>query len=164
VVSLVGAKVPDVALQATSGERVNLSNLPVKTVVFIYPYTGVPGIPDPIGWDDIPGAHGSTPQALAFSYRYEEFKRLYVKVFGLSLQTTEWQNEFVDRTKLAFPLLSDAPKQFSTAMGLDTFKAGEKDFLVRRTLILEQGIVTHDFYPVLKPAANADDVLRVLPK
>jgi peroxiredoxin len=122
----------------------------------------VPGIPDPEGWDNIPGAHGSTPQALAFSYRYGVFLRQNVKVFGLSLQGTEWQFEFVQRTQLVFPLLSDVTAEFSKKLALETFQAGEKDYLVRRTFIVEGGLITHDFYPVDKPAANADDVLKVL--
>jgi peroxiredoxin len=164
VASLVGVKLPEVALTATNGEQINLSKLPGRLVLFIYPYTGVPGIPDPEGWDDIPGAHGSTPQALAFSYRYAEFEKLDVKVFGLSLQRSEWQSEFVQRTQLALPLLSDEKATFCKALGLETFQAGRENYLVRRAFIVEHGIITHDFYPVIKPATNADDVLKVLQK
>jgi peroxiredoxin len=162
VASLVGVKLPDVALTATNGEQINLSKMPSKLVLFVYPYTGVPGIPDPEGWDDIPGAHGSTPQALAFSYRFAEFERRDVKVFGVSLQSSEWQSEFVKRTQLAFPLLSDEKATFCTALELETFQAGNTNYLTRRTFIVEHGIITHDFYPVIKPATNADDVLKVL--
>lgn len=160
--SLKGRSLPPVNLMATTGETISLHALPGKSVLVIYPYTGVPGVPDPEGWDHIPGAHGSTPQALAFSYRYQEFVTLNVKVFGLSFQDTIWQQEFVARNQLAFPLLSDFEGQFATALSLDTFTAGSKKFLTRRTFIIENGMITHDFYPVLKPAANAEDVLQVL--
>jgi peroxiredoxin len=160
--SLKGRALPRIDLMATTGEYISLDVLPGKSVLFIYPYTGVPGVPDPEGWDHIPGAHGSTPQALAFSYRYQEFVTLDVKVFGLSFQDTIWQQEFVARNKLAFPLLSDFEGRFATALSLEAFSAGAKNFLTRRTFIIENGIITHDFYPVPKPAANADDVLQVL--
>jgi peroxiredoxin len=162
VANLVGLKLPGVSLLSTSGEWVDLSVQSGKTVLFIYPYTGAPGVADPEGWDDIPGAHGSTPQALAFSYRYQEFETLGVKVYGLSLQETAWQREFVQRTQLAFPLLSDEKAEFAKALELETFKAGQKNFLKRRSFVIEAGIITHDFYPVTKPAANADEVLQVL--
>lgn len=162
MVSFVGHRVPAIPRLDTSGKAVNLSLLSGKIVLFVYPYTGVPGVPDPEGWDDIPGAHGSTPQALAFSYRYQEFVTLNVKVFGLSFQDTEWQKAFVERNQLAFNLLSDGDGAFAKALSLDTFRAGAKDFLTRRTFIIEDGVITHDFYPVSKPAANADEVLQAL--
>ncbi len=161
-ITIIGCHLPDIKLTATTGESISLSTLPGKSVLFIYPYTGVPGVPDPEGWDHIAGAHGSTPQALAFSYRYREFSTFNVKVFGLSFQDTTWQKAFVERNQLAFPLLSDHKAKFTNALSLDTFKAGEKNFLTRRTFIIDTGVIAHDFYPVPKPAANADDVLQVL--
>ncbi len=47
-------KVPDLALPATSGAAVNLAKLKGRTVVYIYPRTGVPGVDLPPGWDDDP--------------------------------------------------------------------------------------------------------------
>ena len=44
-----------VALAATDGAQVDLSKLAGRTVVYIYPRTGVPGQPMPDGWDAIPG-------------------------------------------------------------------------------------------------------------
>ncbi len=63
---LAGMKLPDIALAATSGPVVNLSELKGRAVVYIYPRTGVPGVDAPPGWDDIPGARGCTPQSCGF--------------------------------------------------------------------------------------------------
>jgi len=52
---LTGIKLPDLALPATSGGPVNLSKLKGRTVLYIYPRTGVPGQALPTGWDTIPG-------------------------------------------------------------------------------------------------------------
>ncbi len=41
---LTGMTLPDLALPATSGEAVNLAKLKGRTVVYIYPRTGVPGV------------------------------------------------------------------------------------------------------------------------
>jgi peroxiredoxin len=153
---------PDVALPATDGTHVNLSKLQRRAVVFCYPYTGRPDVADPPGWDDIKGAHGSTPQALAFSNLYDAFEKLGVNVFGLSFQNTVWQSEFVGRNHLRFPLLSDEARLFSRAMGLKTFFAGAHDYLVRRTFVVEQGFVVHDLDEISKPENNAGDVLKVL--
>ena len=62
---IAGTRLPDVALTATFGAPVNLARFQERAVVFVYPFTGTPGQPNPPGWDDIPGAHGSTPEAEA---------------------------------------------------------------------------------------------------
>jgi peroxiredoxin len=161
VANLVGAQLPDIALQASDGSWINLSKLPGHTVVFCYPFTGRPGHPNPPDWDNIPGAHGSTPQALAYSATYATFKMHQIKVFGLSFQTVEWQQDFATRNALPFLMLSDVNQAFSKALGLDTFQAGDQRFLTRRTLVITSGLIQNDIYPVLNPANNAQDVLSL---
>jgi hypothetical protein len=53
---LLNSTVPSIPLQSTNGDKVNLSTLSDKTVVYIYPRTGQPGQPNPDGWDLIPGS------------------------------------------------------------------------------------------------------------
>jgi peroxiredoxin len=105
---LAGMKLPDLALPATSGAAVNLANLKGRTVVYIYPRTGVPGVDAPPGWDDIPGARGCTPQSCGFRDHAGELARLGVKhLFGLSTQDTAYQQEAATRLHLPFAILSD---------------------------------------------------------
>jgi len=52
---LLNSFVPPTALRATDGKLINLSTLPGKTLVYIYPRTGEPGKSNPEGWDMIPG-------------------------------------------------------------------------------------------------------------
>jgi peroxiredoxin len=157
--NLIGLKFPDLHMPSTNGEQINLGG---RTVVVFYPYTGRADHPDPPGWDQIEGAHGSTPQLLAFSAACQMFQTLQVSIRGISFQTTAWQGEFVARNKLQFPLLSDADRHLTNVMSLQTFRAGESDYLTRRTLIVNSGIVTHDFYPISAPEQNAQDVLKQL--
>ena len=58
---LTGMKMPAMSLPGTDNARVDLSKLPGRSVLYIYPRTGVPGQPLPEGWNDIPGARGCTP-------------------------------------------------------------------------------------------------------
>ena len=47
---------PQVSLSSTAGRLVDLSDLSaLRTVIYCYPRTGVPGEPLPDGWDMIPG-------------------------------------------------------------------------------------------------------------
>jgi peroxiredoxin len=155
-------KVPSIALASTHGAAVDFANVAGTSVLFIYPYTGRPGFADPPGWDDIPGAHGSTPQALGFSKLYDEFKTLNVKIFGLSFMTPEWQQDFSDRNALPYPLVSDQVHEFADAMKLETFRAGDRDYLKRRCFILRDGEVVHDITDIPQPAENAAQVLKLL--
>jgi peroxiredoxin len=162
VASLVGAHLPDMELQAHDGSWVNLARITGTTVLFCYPFTGRPGHPNPPDWDNIPGAHGSTPQILAFSKLYSEFEKFHVKVFGLSFMSTEWQNDFAARNELAYPLLSDENQEFSKALRLETFTAGTTKYLSRRSMIIENGTIHHDMFPVTRPEEDASSILAVL--
>lgn len=63
---LPGLALPAIALPSTAGRFVELDKLEVvRTVIYCYPMTGVPGVPLPEGWDLIPGARGCTPPRLA---------------------------------------------------------------------------------------------------
>jgi peroxiredoxin len=159
---LAGRPLPRAVLPATMGIAVDPAALAGLAVIFCYPWTGRPGHPNPPGWDEIPGAHGSTPQALAYSKVYESFRTLGVKLFGVSLQDIEWQQEFAARHRLAYPLLSDARRQFSSPLGLPLFETGGRDYLVRLTLIARDGLIIGWRYPVASPERDAGEVLALL--
>ena len=101
---LQGARLPSVPLAATDGSQVDLSKLAGRTVLYVYPRTGVPGQAPPDGWDQIPGARGCTPQSCSFRDHFAELKRLGVShLYGLSTQDTGYQREAVERLHLPFP-------------------------------------------------------------
>jgi peroxiredoxin len=159
---LVGRRLPDVELWATNSQKINPAKLAGHCVIFCYPYTGRPDHSDPPGWDAIPGAHGSTPQAIGFSSAYGEFKKQNVNVFGLSFQDQNWQKEFVTRNSLQIDLLSDQLREFSNDLNLPTFKAGPSEYLARLTLIAHEGVIVHARYPVPSPAEDAKETLAIL--
>ncbi len=150
-----GLRIPSIALAATSGEIVDLSKRAGRAVVFGYPWTGRPGLPNPPRWDDIPGAHGSTPQAKGFQDRYTEFQALGVTVYGLSTQDMVYQSELVVRLGLPFAMLSDADFALQRALRLPTFQTGGVIYLKRITLIIADGVLVDRLYPVDPPEASA---------
>src|SRR5262245_9738885 len=160
---LMGARLVSVPLHSTSGELVDLLTLAGRTIVYVYPRTGKPGIDNPEGWDMIPGARGCTPQTCSFRDHFAELQALGVDhLFGLSTQDTEYQREAADRLHLPFALLSDEPLTLTRAMRLPTFEAGGMTLLKRVTLAIENGTVEHVFYPVFPPDRSASDVIRWL--
>jgi peroxiredoxin len=160
---LVGMRVPDITLRATSGRDVEISDLARgKLVLFAYPRTGRPDEPAPPGWDLIPGARGCTPQACAFRDLHAEFRALGYAVRGLSSNSPAHQREFVERMHVPFDLWSDEALRLTRAMRLPTFEHAGATLLKRLALVAEDGVVRKAFYPVFPPDRNAETVLSWL--
>lgn len=159
---LPGKDLPDLELQATNGERVNLSRLPGLKVVYLYPMTGRPGVGLPPGWDEIPGARGCTPESCAFRDHHAELRELGAEVFGLSSQPTDYQQEAKERLHLPFEILSDETFAFADALGLPCFEAGGMRLLRRVTLVIRDGRIVHVFYPIFPPDRHASEVVAYL--
>lgn len=157
---LKGMTLPKIALRSTAGGFVDLSQAgQLRTVVYCYPMTGVPGKALPEGWDLIPGARGCTPQTCGFRDRFDELSSLGARVYGLSTQTNEYQTEMARRLKLPFAVLSDARYEFCDALRLPTFEVEGSRLLKRLTLILRAGKIEEVFYPVFPPNESAQQTL-----
>ena len=160
---LASMKLPDLALPATTGAAVNLAKLKGRTVVYIYPRTGVPGVDLPPGWDEIPGARGCTPQSCSFRDHYGELTRLGVaQLYGLSTQDTAYQQEAATRLHLPFAIMSDEKLAFTKALQLPTFTTSGMTLLKRMALVIEDGVISKAFYPVFPPDKNAAEVIAWL--
>jgi peroxiredoxin len=163
-----GAVVPPLALEATSGLKVDLATLARgPAVLFFYPRTGEGGRPAGPEWDLIPGARGCTPQSCGFRDLHADFQALGIVVAGVSTQTTAYQREFVERTHVPFDLLSDAELRLTHALRLPTFEfavasGGPTTLIKRMAWYLEGGRIEHVWYPVFPPDQNAATVLAWL--
>lgn len=157
-----GLALPCISLPATTGADICLADVSGTGVLIVYPWTGRPGHANPPNWDDIQGAHGSTPELEGFRDLAAEFAALSVGLFGLSGQTTDWQREMTARLTIPFPILSDAERRFASALALPSFAAGGEIYLKRLTLVFSVGKVGRVFFPVTTPAAHAGEVLRCL--
>jgi peroxiredoxin len=155
-----GMVLPPLALPATNGGTIDIAALPGRSLVMVYPWAGRPDRPNPPNWDDIQGAHGSTPELEGFRDRHADFLTRGIGLFGLSRQTTDYQRELAARLALPFPILSDAQGRFAGALRLPSFTTGGEIYLKRLTLAVKDGRVEHAFYPVPDPAGHASEVLR----
>jgi peroxiredoxin len=160
---LTGMRLPSLPLEATDGSQVDLSKLSGRTVMYIYPRTGVPGRSMPEGWNEIPGARGCTPQSCGFRDHFAELERVGVaRVFGLSTQDNAYQREAVERLHLPFAVLSDERLELARVIKLPTFKVAGMTLLKRMALVIDDGIITKVFYPVFPPDKNAEEVIAWL--
>ena len=158
---LVGRRLPDLSLAATSGRTMNLAtNTAARWVLFIYPRTGVPGQAEPDGWASIPGAKGCTAEACSFRDNLAELRSAGAEmVAGLSVQSTAYQQEAVQRLHLPYPLLSDAEGRLTAALRLPTLEASGLELVTRMTLVIDARVISHVFYPV-DPAEGHAEVVR----
>ena len=159
-----GMAIPSVSLRATTDIVVDLSQLTGRTVVFAYPRTGEPGRISLVDdWDMIPGARGCTPQTCSFRDLFAELRAAGARhVFGLSTQSNEYQAEMASRLHLPFPVLSDEKLKLTEALRLPTMEVAGLTLIKRLALIVDDGRITHVFYPVFPPDRNASDVLAWL--
>jgi peroxiredoxin len=160
---LPGLILPSVELASTAGGTVSLDGLGprvARTVLYVYPMTGRPGVELPDGWDSIPGARGCTPEACAFRDHHADLAAAGADVYGLSTQSTADQGEATERLHLPFPLLSDeATVLAQPPLRLPTFEAGGRIRYRRLTLVVAGGRIEHVFYPVFPPDGHAVEVL-----
>jgi len=159
---LLETRIPSVPLVSTSGDTVNLGALPGIVVVYFYPMIGRPDRPPLVGWNEIPGARGCTPQSCAFRDHHTELKSFPAKVFGVSAQPLDDQKEAKVRLGLPFELLNDSGFALTEAMHLPTFEYGKSRLIKRLTVVAIDGIIRKVFYPVFPPNRNAEDVIAWL--
>jgi peroxiredoxin len=160
---LVGMALPDLELPSTANRRVNLSKVAApRLVVYCYPMTGQPGKALPAGWDDIPGARGCTPETCGFRDHHEDLAKLHADVYGLSTQSTPYQQEMVKRLAVPFEVLSDEHLAFTRALKLPTFTVEGMTLNKRLTLIVRDHRIEHVFYPVFPPDKHAEEVIAWL--
>ena len=133
-------------------------------MLYAYPMTGQPGKTLPAGWDDIPGARGCTPETCGFRDHHKDLAKLHAEVFGVSTQSTEYQQEMVKRLEVPFEVLSDEHFALTHALRLPTFTVEGMTLMKRLTLIVRNGHIEHVFYPVFPPDKHADEVIAWLKK
>src|SRR5579875_2866573 len=160
---LLNLTIPPIVLRSTAGRDVCLAKESERrAVVYCYPRTGQPGREVPQAWNEIPGARGCTPQSCGFRDHYSEIRALGAQVFGLSTQTTSYQQEMARRLRLPFEVLSDSTLIFTNALRLPTFVVDSEVLLKRLTLVIRAKKIEKVFYPVFPPDKNAEDVVAWL--
>ena len=164
--ALVGRRLPALDFYGTDGRPVDLGALgPGRSVIFVYPLTGRPGVDLPNGLLEIPGARGGTEQAAWVRDHHAELRTAgAARVYGLSAQSSGYQRELVHRLRLPYPLIPDPRLTCARSLGLPTFAAGDMTLYERLTLVICDDVVEHVFHPVPEPASHALRVLRWLTK
>ncbi|AEV89099.1 peroxidoxin [Actinoplanes sp. SE50] len=158
---LIGRRLPELHFYATDGRPLRLDHLgPGRSVIFVYPLTGRPGVDLPRSLLEIPGARG---QGDWLRDHHAEIRTAgAARVFGLSAQSTGYQRELVHRLRLPYPLIPDPKLTLAAATGLPVHTTGDLAVYERLTLIVRDDRVEHVFHPIPDPASHALHLMRWL--
>jgi peroxiredoxin len=159
---LSGLALPALTLDSTAGPIDLAVAGRGRLVLYVYPRTGMPGIPLPPGWDEIPGARGCTPESCGFRDHAAELRVLGAALLGLSAQALGEQRQFAERERIPYPIVSDPGLVLARELGLPTFAVAGMTLYKRLTLVVERGAIVHAFYPVFPPDSHAAEVIAWL--
>lgn len=146
-----GQKAPMFTLPNQDESKVALKDLAGQwVVVYFYPK------------DDTPGC---TKEACEFTSHLKQFERLNAKVLGISRDSAEKHQKFIDKYKLKFDLLTDADNKVMAkygAWGTKKLYGKESVGVIRSTFIVDpKGKIAHCWYSV-KAAGHAEKVASKL--
>jgi len=146
-----GKNAPDFKLLANNRQTSSLNDLKGKNIVlFFYPKDNTPGC---------------TLEACGFRDSFKEIESLGVVILGISPDSVKSHENFINKFKLPFPLLSDDEKEMCKAYGVWIEKSmyGRKYMGVARTtfIINKEGKIAKIFDKV-KPQDHNQEVLAAL--
>ena len=117
-------KLKDFKLPSTNGKNFQLKKeLKKNLIIYIYPKDNTPGC---------------TTESNEFAKYYDKFKKLNIKIFGLSKDSIDSHLKFKKKFKFPFELLSDEKLQIIKILGAWGEKSmyGKKFMGVKRTTVL----------------------------
>jgi len=160
---LLGLEIPEISLLTSNGDYIKVRRKEsFRIILYFYPMTGRPDRSLPNNWNNIPGARGCTLENCSFRDNYDELIKLNALPIGITSQSIEDIKEMVNRLKINFDILSDYNLSFSKALKLPKFSMGDKVFIKRLTLIVDNYKIIKVFYPVFPPDKHINDVLNWL--
>jgi len=147
-----GDQAPGFTLPSTSGGNVTLQDFAGKKRVVLYFYPK----------DD---TSGCTKEACSFRDSLPKISAANTAVFGVSADSIESHQKFIDKYQLNFPLLSDPDHKVAEAYGAWGEKSlyGKKYFgIIRKTFIIgRDGRLEHVFNKV-SPEGHGEEILALL--
>lgn len=147
---IVGAAAPQFKLVDVEGREFteNSSN---KIILFFYPKDSTPGC---------------TAEACSLRDGYAELQSRGFQILGIGGGTATTHARFIAKNELPFPLLIDEDNSVATLFGVyGEKKCMGKTFMgiVRKTFIIENGVVSHIIEKV-QTKAHSEQILEILDK
>ena len=129
-------------------------------VLYFFPMMSLPEKSLPIGWNDIPGARGCTPQNITINDHIKDLEKYNAGIYGVSTQSIDELTELSSLRKLSRPLISDSSLKFQEKFQIPTFHIENMTFYKRLTLIVKDSRIVKVFYPVFPPDKHIFEILE----
>jgi peroxiredoxin Q/BCP len=146
-----GTQAPEFTTTDQTGQKRSLSDFKGKKIIlYFYPKDNT---------------SGCTKEACAFRDRFDEFRRLGVEILGVSVDSEQSHQSFVQKYGLPFTLLADSDKRLVEAYGVWGEKSlyGKKYMGTRRvTYLIDEAGKIAAVFPRVKPETHAEEILAVL--
>lgn len=147
----VGDKAPELGIASNENSKVYLKDFKGKTVVlYFYPRDLTPGC---------------TIEAYDFSKLLASFKKKKAVILGISKDTVEKHQKFIDKIGIKFPLLSDEDGKVCKAYGVwqkKSFMGKSFMGIVRSTFVIDEKGKIKAIYEKVKVKDHAKTVLKEL--
>jgi len=145
-----GNKAPDFTAMNQDGKKVKLSSFKGKKniVLYFYPKDMTPGC---------------TTQACDFRDQYKKFKNTVI--LGVSIDSAERHQKFVEKYDLPFTLIADTDKKVVLKYGIwQEKKLYGKTYMgiVRTTFIIDKTGTIRKIFPKVKVKTHIEEVLSAL--
>ena len=145
-----GNKAPDFSATDQNGEKVKLSSFKGKknVVLYFYPKDMTPGC---------------TTEACNFRDQFKKFKG--TEILGVSIDSPERHQKFIEKYDLPFTLISDVDQKVVNKYGVWQEKKlyGRKFMgIVRSTFIIDKSGVVRKIFPKVKVKGHIDEVMEAL--
>ena len=159
---LLGMPIPNINLTSTKGE-IDICKINSKyLILYFFPMMSAPEKKLPLGWNDIPGARGCTPQNITINYNLDNLQKYNSKIYGISTQSIDELTELSSLRKLSQSLISDSSLKFQEKLQMPIFHVEKKTMYKRLTLIVKDAKIVKVFYPVFPPDKHIFEILEWL--
>ena len=143
-----GNKAPDFSAKDQNGKTVKLASLKGKknVVLYFYPKDMTPGC---------------TTEACDFRDHHKKFKNTVV--LGVSIDSPERHQKFIDKYNLPFTLIADTNQKVVNKYGVWQEKSlyGKKFMgIVRSTFIIDKNGVIRKIFPKVKVKGHVEEILN----
>ena len=147
-----GNKAPEFSGKNQDGKSIKLSSYKTKKniVLYFYPKDMTPGC---------------TTEACDFRDQFKKFQNTVI--LGVSADSPERHQKFIDKYKIPFELIADESKKISEKYGVwQEKKLYGKTFMgiVRSTFVIDKNGILKKIFRKVKVKGHVDEVLEVLKK
>ncbi|MGD1836432.1 MAG: peroxiredoxin [Nitrososphaeraceae archaeon] len=160
---LLGMIIPDIKLESTKGGLLELKKIESNfLILYFFPMMAISEKKLPMGWDNIPGARGCTPQNIAINENMNDLLNYHVTTIGISTQSIiELANISLMR-KFSQIILSDNKLKLKEKLNIPTFQIDNKIMYKRLTLVVKKSKIIKVFYPIFPPDKHIFEILNWL--